>query len=96
MSRDEECEDDESGLGVNDDHLCPYAWAKPIHELNCKIVVPPLDFVPHAATHDDEGCACGDASEGDAYDAFMALRLDRIISIVYPRVSGRDQGTMDR
>ncbi|KAN0087967.1 Phospholipase C/P1 nuclease domain containing protein [Tylopilus felleus] len=26
LSRDDdECEDDESGLGVNDDHLCPYA-----------------------------------------------------------------------
>ncbi|KAN0085730.1 Phospholipase C/P1 nuclease domain containing protein [Tylopilus felleus] len=72
---DDECEDDESGLGVDDDHLCPYAWAKPIQELNCEIVVPPeLDFVPYAASHDGEECACGDASEGDAYDAFMVLR----------------------
>ncbi|KAN0084271.1 hypothetical protein V8E55_007775 [Tylopilus felleus] len=51
--------------------------AKPIHELNCEIVlvVPPaLDFVPHAANHDGEECARGDASDGDAYDTFMALR----------------------
>lgn len=30
----------EDGLGVDDDTLCPYAWAKPIHQLNCDIVFP--------------------------------------------------------
>lgn len=60
------CEDDESGLHVDNDDLCPYAWVKPIQQLNCKIVVPPvLDFAPHVASDDGEGCTCG--------DTFMAL-----------------------
>ena len=78
----------EDGLGVDDDTLCPYAWAKPIHQLNCQVVFPKeLDKAPfnrlsshsfkprtfdHEHAHSDQGCDCGDASE-DAYDAFMSL-----------------------
>lgn len=56
------CEDDESGLRVDNDDLCPYAWMK----LNCEIVVPlALDFAPQVASDDSEECTCG--------DVFMAL-----------------------
>ena len=70
------------GLGVDDDTLCPYAWAKPIHELNCQVVFPKeldiaplsrLSAPPHALHASDEGCSCGDAEE-DAYDALMARK----------------------
>ncbi|KAG8216350.1 phospholipase C/P1 nuclease domain-containing protein [Butyriboletus roseoflavus] len=76
------------GLGVDDDTLCPYAWAKPIHQLNCQVVFPKeLDEAPfnrlssrafnspasdHSHAHSDQGCGCGDVSE-DAYDVLMSL-----------------------
>ncbi|KAH0834706.1 phospholipase C/P1 nuclease domain-containing protein [Lanmaoa asiatica] len=81
--------EDGGGLGVDDNTLCPYAWAKPIHQLNCQIVFPkeldeaPFDrlssplFKPHASwrehAHGDGGCDCGDESE-DAYDALMSRK----------------------
>lgn len=63
------------GLGVDDDTLCPYAWAKSIHQLNCEIVFPEeLDkvyasrvFQPETNDHDEEelgeGCNCDDAHD---------------------------------
>lgn len=74
----------DDGLGIDDDTLCPYAWAKPIHQLNCQVVFPKeLDeapfnrlssyFIePHHA-HSDQGCGSVDASE-DAYDAFVSRK----------------------
>ncbi|KAF8550022.1 phospholipase C/P1 nuclease [Imleria badia] len=69
----------EGGLGVDDDTLCPFTWAKPIHQLNCEIVFPKeLDLAPfdrasfrsHADDADaDHGCGHNDE---DAYDALMA------------------------
>ena len=73
------------GLGVDDDTLCPYAWAQPIHQLNCQVVFPKeleiaplhrLSSPPHASHASDEGCSCSDASdsEEDPYDALMARK----------------------
>ncbi|PFH48080.1 hypothetical protein AMATHDRAFT_81934 [Amanita thiersii Skay4041] len=31
---------DDPGAGTDDEELCPYSWAKPIHALNCEIVWP--------------------------------------------------------
>jgi len=51
--------------GTDDDLLCPYHWAKPIHALNCEIVWPKeLDEPPYKQTsrlyesqdHDHSGC----------------------------------------
>ncbi|KAF7321882.1 hypothetical protein MKEN_00710200 [Mycena kentingensis (nom. inval.)] len=39
---------------TDDDLICPYAWAKPIHALNCDIVWPPaLDEPPYSETRLD-------------------------------------------
>ncbi|EGN92499.1 hypothetical protein SERLA73DRAFT_190981 [Serpula lacrymans var. lacrymans S7.3] len=46
----------DGGLGTDDEVLCPYYWAKPIHALNCEIAFPKeLDEPPysHALSIDD-------------------------------------------
>ncbi|KAG6371740.1 S1/P1 nuclease-domain-containing protein [Boletus reticuloceps] len=66
----------EDPLGVDDDILCLYAWAKPIQQLNCELIFPKEldDFVPPHSSFDlgDEECACGDDE-----DALAALARKR-------------------
>ncbi|KAF8122839.1 phospholipase C/P1 nuclease domain-containing protein [Boletus edulis] len=68
----------EDGLGVDDDILCPYAWAKPIQQLNCEFIFPKEldDFVPpyHSFDLGDEECACGDDDDEDALTALARKR----------------------
>ncbi|KAI0316084.1 phospholipase C/P1 nuclease domain-containing protein [Amylostereum chailletii] len=45
---------------TDDATLCPYAWAEPIHALNCELVWPPALDAPEYRTHDAcEHGACG-------------------------------------
>ncbi|KAH7918662.1 phospholipase C/P1 nuclease [Leucogyrophana mollusca] len=56
----------DGGLGTDDETLCPYHWAAPIHALNCEIVWPPaLDEPPytHIASDDSEAHVCGHEDE---------------------------------
>lgn len=64
-------------MGVDDDKLCPYAWAKPINQLNCDLVYPKeLDLAPFTrlsgrASQEDEDCGCShDDEEWNPNDGF--------------------------
>lgn len=79
------------GLGVDDDKLCPYAWAQLIHQLNCEIVFPkaldevsppiPSSRVFHPGSgHEDEHSCCGDEDtfgDQDPSDASGSSALTR-------------------
>ncbi|KAF9235605.1 phospholipase C/P1 nuclease domain-containing protein [Melanogaster broomeanus] len=68
----------DGGLGVDDANLCPYNWAKPIHQLNCEIVFPKaLDELRYnqisPVDPEHQGHVC-DESHIDEYDASFALQ----------------------
>ncbi|KAF9226225.1 phospholipase C/P1 nuclease [Gyrodon lividus] len=96
----------DGGLGVDDDTLCPYHWAKPIHQLNCKIVFPKaldeppynsISFVETDIKH--EGHVCSE-SHVDEYDSFMALKAkkNRYLELDTPEYAGfiKDQWIIEK
>jgi len=52
----------DGGLNTDDETLCPYHWATPIHALNCQIVFPkaldepPYNRVSFSGSTDDHAC----------------------------------------
>ncbi|KAG1819347.1 phospholipase C/P1 nuclease domain-containing protein [Suillus variegatus] len=52
----------DGGLNTDDETLCPYHWATPIHALNCQIVFPkaldepPYNHVSFSGSTDDHAC----------------------------------------
>lgn len=76
-------------LDWDDQKLCPYAWAKPIHELNCDLVWPPeIDEPPYSHSTNSRfgrassslgghghahGCGHGAASVGEEIQQLHAF-----------------------
>ena len=75
-----------AGEDTDDDVLCPFHWAKPIHELNCDIIWPKeLDEPPYKRVYTAVPCehhGCGGVhgavalDEEDAYPRPIYLELD--------------------
>ncbi|KIJ15125.1 hypothetical protein PAXINDRAFT_169306 [Paxillus involutus ATCC 200175] len=94
-------------LGVDDDTLCPYHWAQPIHQLNCKIVFPQaLDEPPYNSRISfvetdikQEGHVCGE-SHVDDYDLFVTLnaRKNNYLELDTPEYAGfiKDQWIIEK
>ena len=84
------------GLGVDDAILCPYAWAKPIHQLNCDIVYPKeLEFAPlnrYGSHAEEEECTCGAADTDASANAFEVLlarkRKSHYLELYTPEYTG--------
>ncbi|KAH7882323.1 phospholipase C/P1 nuclease domain-containing protein [Phlebopus sp. FC_14] len=85
----------DGGLGVDDDILCPYHWAIPIHALNCEIVFPEaLDKPPynHISFVDSEGdshvCSGSHCEEPHAFDDFAEARKNSYLELDTPEYAG--------
>lgn len=79
----------DGGLNTDDDTLCPYYWAAPIHALNCQVVFPkaldkpPYNRVSFSST-DDHGC---DSSNHE--DLWLtAPRKNKYLELDTPEYSG--------
>jgi hypothetical protein len=73
------------GDETDDDVVCPYQWAKPIHPLNCDLVWPAeLDDPPYNHQHtpqaegseEDSGCSEDEDPDGDELNSGQYLELD--------------------
>lgn len=68
--------------GWDDDVLCPFAWARPIHKLNCELPV-----WPHAL--DIPGSHTDDEGEGDNVDAEGRPRHPDLVELDTPAYAGK-------
>ncbi|KAF7315680.1 hypothetical protein MIND_00083600 [Mycena indigotica] len=62
---------------TDDDLICPYAWAQPIHSLNCEIVWPPaLDEPPYSESRLDGALERRDDHSSKVLDALEKLEKE--------------------
>ncbi|KAI0062661.1 phospholipase C/P1 nuclease [Artomyces pyxidatus] len=82
---------------TDDDVLCPYAWAAPLHELNCEVVWPrELDEPRYAHVdggHDDHVHAASAEDELRALDrdALPTAEVGKYLELDTPEYAGRIQ-----
>lgn len=81
----------DGGLNTDDDTLCPYYWATPIHTLNCRIVFPKaLDEPPYNrisfSSTDDHGCNSSSHAHEDLW--LSAPRKNPYLELDTPEYSG--------
>ncbi|KAG6332338.1 hypothetical protein ID866_6748 [Astraeus odoratus] len=84
----------DGGLNVDDEIVCPYHWAQPIHALNCDIVWPTeldlqtYDSHSYADTERD-GHVCGEGDLPEFEESESYMRKNPYIELDTPEYAGR-------
>jgi hypothetical protein len=85
----------DGGLGVDDEVLCPYHWAQPIHQLNCRIVFPkaldepPYNSLSFDADEESGGHVCGESNDHDFEDFLTSkAKKSRYLELDTPEYAG--------
>lgn len=81
----------DGGLNTDDDIMCPYYWATPIHALNCQIVFPKaLDEPPYdrVSFSGDDDHACNSSSHAHEDLWLSAPRKNHYLELDTPEYTG--------
>ncbi|KAJ7072064.1 phospholipase C/P1 nuclease domain-containing protein [Mycena amicta] len=86
----------DAGAETDDELICPYAWAKPIHALNCEIAWPPaLDEPPYNQTRLDGATANGPYLELDTPEYSGVIAERRIVEKLLAQAGIRLAGVLN-